>query len=47
MNPYAFLVRHLPRPLVDAGFVLAQAGLLVLIVLYSDKHAAAFPYLKL
>jgi hypothetical protein len=47
MNLYAFLIRRLPKPLVDWGFVAVQAGLLVLIVLFSDKHGAAFPYLKL
>ena len=47
MNVYAFLIRRFPKPLVDWTFVAIQAALLVLIVLYSDKHAAAFPYLKL
>ena len=47
MSLYAHLIRRVPKPLVDWAFVVIQAGLLFLVVLYSDKHAAAFPYLKL
>jgi hypothetical protein len=47
MNLYALLCRRLPKPLVDWTFIVVEAALLVLVVLYSDKHAAPFPYLKL
>lgn len=47
MNLYGRLRRRFPRPVVDWTFVLVQAALIVLVVLYSDKRFAAFPYLKL
>jgi hypothetical protein len=47
MSLYAFLVARLPKPVVDWTFVVVQAVLLFLVVLYSDKPVAAFPYLKL
>jgi hypothetical protein len=47
MTLYARLCRRFPKPLVDWTFIAVEAGLLVLVVLYSDKHAAPFPYLRL
>lgn len=47
MSLYARLIAHFPKPLVDWAYVLVQAALLFLVVLYSDKPVAAFPYLKL
>jgi hypothetical protein len=47
MSLYAYLLARLPKPVVDWTFVIAQAALLFLVVLYSDKPVAAFPYLKL
>ncbi len=47
MTVYARLRSRLPKRLVDWLFVAVQTGLLVALVLYSDKPPAAFPYLRL
>lgn len=47
MNLYGRIRRRFPKWMVDWTFVAVQAALLVLVVLYSDKQLADFPYLKL
>ena len=47
MNPYARLVRRLPPTLLNWIYIAVQAGLIVSIVLYSDKPFGQFAYLKL
>ena len=43
---YQRLCRHLPRPLVDVGYVLFRAGLILLVVIYSDATLGHFQYVN-
>jgi hypothetical protein len=47
MNPYPWLCRHLPGPVVDWAFIVARAILMALVVLYSDLNHSDFAYLRL
>ncbi|MGQ0700492.1 MAG: hypothetical protein ACT4PZ_19910 [Panacagrimonas sp.] len=42
---YCWLLRRLPKILVDTAFVLWYAALIVLVVYFSDRPGASFLYL--
>ncbi len=44
---YQRLCRHLPRPVVDIGYVLWRGGLMVLVAVYSDAALGTFQYMNL
>lgn len=43
---YLWLCARLPRPLVDVGYVLARAALIVLVILLADAPFSSFTYFR-